>query len=552
MSKFTDRHKRKTLSALLLLLLRGKAKYVAVMLVVMAVSTPFVVSGDTLSRFLEMPGVSAFLRTVGLGSLVSSLNPNYSSDMVKSALERAAADAQNYSVWQRFLNGLAGAVGGAGGAGDPNGTGTVGMVKAGDDFYDSKNGKGKNGKGGDDVKGVMNDEERNREGDPDAMNFEDMLAGGPGGYGMGADGMGGMKDMGFGSGGGGGYLGGGSYGSNYGPYMNKGYLGGGGAGSGGSAAANHGLASTSIPDLKTRSMKKTGQMGRMSGFSWRNMGYRTKGTNMNARINSNRRALFQAAETFTMTASAAKSNAALEHQASYVGSTYDGNAVGADLVTIPGTPTTLPDTGFVDDLMTSADDWSQLARDCADAQEVQGTNISYHEKQIDTIAQTLGNPPKCCNHGAVDRWNGKVEQMRYHCNEVNANEVILSQKCQAASQQQDCGSTYDKMRIKKCSKWKCWFGIILAVLMMIIGAILCITGFGTIIGVALLVAGAALLIGQLVGGTLGAILGAVGMLVAAIFTGGAAALAIGVAYWAATEAVKAGGADDGSNAVNND
>ncbi len=521
MSKFLERHKRKSLLAALLLIFRGRAKYIAIALVVVALSVPFAVSGDMLGRFLELPPVVSLLKSMGLGSVLSSINPNYTRDLVKSALARASEDSDKYSLWQRIF-------GAARGSGSDS-MGTVGMVRAGDDWGKISR------KNAGPVKGVVSDEEIAKGQGADAMNFEDMLAMGEGG----------MGDMAFGSGGG----------MDYGPYMNKNYITGPGAASKNEGMLNASYGSANIPeprDPKTGKIRSAKKMGRLSGFSWKNVGYRSKGSSMDVRISSNRRALFQASETFTMTSSAYKQNPSYETQASYVGSTYDGNEVNADVVTTEGSAS-LPDTGFTGGLLTSAGAWSDMAEKCAKANETESAKISQYQKEQTELAPKLKDRPKCCKHGAVDNYNNNVvEKMRELCKKINTASANLGAACQNSSPQQyDCGKTYDDMRVNKCSKWKCWLGIILGVLLIIIGALLTIftAGIGAAIGVGLIIAGAGLIIGQIVGGMIGTILTVVAGLVAAVFTGGAALVAVGVASWVSSEALKKWGPEDGSSAV---
>ena len=66
-SEFIERNKRKSMLSALLLLLGGKVKYVAVLLVAGAVSVPFLVPSETLSRITAFPAVAAVLHAVGLG-----------------------------------------------------------------------------------------------------------------------------------------------------------------------------------------------------------------------------------------------------------------------------------------------------------------------------------------------------------------------------------------------------------------------------------------------------------------------------------------------------
>ncbi|MEW5950578.1 MAG: DUF308 domain-containing protein [Elusimicrobiota bacterium] len=521
MSKFLERHKRKSLLAALLLIFQGRAKYIAVALVVVALSVPFAVSGDMLNKFLELPPVVSLLKSVGLGSVLSSINPNYTRDLVKSALARASEDSDKYSLWQKIFGTASGGA---------NGQGTVGMVRAGEDWD-----KISKGRGGGPIKGVVSDEEIAKGQGADALNFEDMLAMGEGG----------MGDMAFGSGGG----------SDYGPYMNRNYIKGPGTAGKNEGMFNSAYGSANIPeprDPKTGKIRNAKKMGRLSGFSWKNVGYRAKGSSMDVRINSNRRALFQASEAFTMTSAAYKQNPSYETQASYVGSTYDGNEVNADVVTTDGAPS-LPDSGFTGSLMTSAGAWSDMAEKCAKANETESAKISQYQKEQTDLAPKLKDRPKCCKHSAVDNYNNNVvEKMRELCKKINTASANLGAACQNSNPQQyDCGKTYDDMRVSKCSKWKCWLGVILGVLLIIIGALLTIftAGIGAAIGVGLIVAGAGLLIGQILGGAVGAIFSIVAGIVAMVFAGPVAAIALGVASWVSSEALKKWGPEDGSSAV---
>ena len=52
-SEFVDKHRRKSLLSLLLLIVRGRARYVTIALLVASASLPFVISGETLSRRSE-------------------------------------------------------------------------------------------------------------------------------------------------------------------------------------------------------------------------------------------------------------------------------------------------------------------------------------------------------------------------------------------------------------------------------------------------------------------------------------------------------------------
>ena len=93
-SKFVEKHKRKSVLAALLFIFHGRAKYVGILLVLTILSVPFVISGETLNRILELPPVAAFMKSVGLGGVISAINPKYSNDVLKAALDKAVENTR--------------------------------------------------------------------------------------------------------------------------------------------------------------------------------------------------------------------------------------------------------------------------------------------------------------------------------------------------------------------------------------------------------------------------------------------------------------------------
>jgi len=460
-SKFVEKHKRKSVLAFLLLLFQGRAKYVGVLLIITMLSVPFVISGDTLGRILELRPVAAFLRTVGLGSIVSTINPKYSNDLLRAALDRAASDSEQNSFWQKFLKSINATLPPGGG---PS---SLAMIRGGaDDIFgppelkDGKYGKTKPGQ----VKGAVNDEEKARGEGADGVDLQGLLAGAGAGYGEGAGEGGGLygdlmgRNMSgaFGSG----------SGSGSGPYANRTLLSGPGGTGGGRGASMYGNAvkqsASKVPVPSSPAKVNTKKMGRVSGFSWKNVGYQTKSAKMDTKLGS-KKPMFQLAETFGMTGTAFKEkDSAYEYQASYVGSTYDGNDVSLDVVQADGEGApVIPDTSFTGDLITGAGDLQEMAEECADAQGTHGAKMSEDGKLMDDTAKTLGKPPKCCSSG-VGAWNSKIDRIIGYCNDFNVNEAQLAAKCQNKSSPMDCGS-YSKMKIKPCSKWKCWLAVFLMI-----------------------------------------------------------------------------------------
>ena len=507
-SKFVEKHKRKSILAALLLIFQGRAKYVAILLVVAIMSVPFVISGETLGRIIELRPVASFLRSVGMGSVVSAVNPKYSNDLMRAALEKAAEDSKAESFWNKFLKSVNATLPPAG---SPS---SMAMIRGGADLLGEPELKGPVPNKPGQVKGVVNEQERERGEAPEGVDLESMLAAGrPGGEGAG-EGSGLYGDL-MGQNLAGRFEGGGSFGSNS-PYVGGALSGGGLSASGRSSGMFSSVmdqASGKVPVPGKPQKVNTKRMGRVSGFTWRNVGYKTQKNKIDVQM-GNKKPMFQLAQTFAMTASAFKSrDSAPEYQAAYTGSTYDGNDVNAEAIQTDASAPALPDSSYTGDLMTGVQGMQDAARTCSDAQGTHGAKMSEDGKLMDDTAKTLGKPPKCCDHGAVDAWNGKIDRIISYCNDFNVHEAQLAAACQNKSSPMDC-SSYNGMHQPKCSKWRCWLGILAALLMMLAGLLL----LGTGLGVALLAAGIGMLVAQLVPGVLGQILGFVaGLMIPGLF-----------------------------------
>ena len=454
-NKFVEKHKRKSVLAALLFIFQGRTKFIGIMLIVMLLSVPFVISGETLGRMMQFPPVAAFLKSVGLGSVVSTLNPKYSNDLLRAAMDKAAEDSGQNSFWAKFLKSINATLPPAGG---PS---SMAMIRGGGDLFglpeikDDKDGK----RGPGQVKGVINEEERAKGEDGGDVDLEGLLAGGGGGKdgGLYGDVMGQNLAGRFGDGG--------SAAGN-GPYMNRTAMSGPGMTAGGQAAGMYshalGQAASKVPVPGAPKKVNAKLMGRVSGFSWKNAGYKTNRTKVDVKLTS-RKPMFQLAQAFAMTGSAFKAkDSSLEYQAAYTATTYDGNNSNLAAIQTDASSPAVPDTAFTGTLMTKVENLQTQAKTCTDAQGKEGAKMSEDAKAMDDTAKTLGKQPKCCS-GGVGAWNSKVNKIIYHCNDFNANESVLSAKCQNKSNQMDC-SSYNSMRISPCSKWKCFFAILLMVL----------------------------------------------------------------------------------------
>lgn len=452
-SKFVEKHKRKSIFAALLFIFQGRAKYVGILLILTILSIPFVVSGDTFGRILELGPVASFLRSVGLGGVVSAINPR-PNDLLRAALDKAASDSKAESYWNRFLKSLNATMPADGG---PS---SIAMLRGNADeiFGPVQLKDGGDKRGAAQVKGAVNDEEKANGEGAEGVDLQGLLAGGPG---AGKDGglYGDLMGQNLA----------GSYGgSGNGPYANRTLLSGPG-GTGGSRSASMyskvmTQSASKVPVPTSPAKVKTKLMGRVSGFSWRNVGYKTASNRMDVKLNS-KKPMFQLAETFAMTGAAFKSKeSALEYQASYTGTTYDGNDANLDVIqTDAGAPPTVPDTSFTGALISGVGDLQEQAKRCSEAQGTHGAVMSDDGRKMQDVGKSLGKPPKCCS-GGVGAWNDKVNRIIGYCNDYNVNEAQLAAACQNKSSPMDCGS-YNKMHINPCSKWKCWLAVILMILL---------------------------------------------------------------------------------------
>ncbi|OGS27823.1 MAG: hypothetical protein A3J70_08265 [Elusimicrobia bacterium RIFCSPHIGHO2_02_FULL_61_10] len=244
-----------------------------------------------------------------------------------------------------------------------------------------------------------------------------------------------------------------------------------------------GQSASKVPVPGSPSKVNTKKMGRVSGFSWKNVGYKTSNSKMNVQLNS-KKPMFQLAQTFAMTDAAYRSkDSAYEYQAAYVGTTYDGNdsnldvmQTDADAVTVP------PDTSFTGAVMNDAQGLQDLAKGCSQAQGTHGAAMSADGKMVKQIGESMGSPPSCCSSG-VGRWNGKIDRVMALCADFNAHEAQLAAACQNTSSPMSCN--YGKYKIKPCSWLKCFLAFLLmllfAPLLLTIGLISALFG-GDIMG----------------------------------------------------------------------
>ncbi len=450
-SKFINKHKRKGALASLLLILRHRAKYFVISLLVVGTATPFIATRENISTLMQFAPVASFLKFTGLSNAFLNVNSDgsYSAKDLKAAFARNKAYDKGSSFWKKLLNKMS--------SNTPGDHSSIVMLRGADIFKDGDDSDEKgSGEGADDSNAGKASHNINAE------NLVPDVAGMMKKNGMLGDIM--VSNLAN------------RHGCGASPYMNKSLM----AMNGGADDKYAGKYDDTIDEAGkyiplVGKVKKARKMGKASGFAWKNAGYRSQKNNMNIRIKSNKRAMFQLAEAYAMTDSALTSDSAPEYQSSYVGSTYDGNDINADLLeTDDGGSTEVPDTGFTGDLLTGIADRQEVAQECTEAQANEGAEMSRLAKAIDDHALGMGGAPKCYAHGAVDNWNNKVDEGKALCVEFNANAAVLSAKCQGEDQQMNCSSTYDGQKINKCpkpSKWLMWVIPFALLIMAIIAAV---------------------------------------------------------------------------------
>lgn len=466
-SEFLERNKRKSALAALLLLLGGRGKYIALLLVAGLVSTPFIVSQERLNSVLAFPGVAAALRMAGLGGLVSEVSVN-APDMLAAAGNATAGGASasasaRASFWERYLRAANAPLPPAGT------TSTMAMLRGGADLIGPAVVADKPGTkpaGPDKVKGSVNAEERAKGEGADGVNLEALLAGagGAGGEGVYGDLMG--QNLGDRHGGGAG------------PYAGRAMMGGPGSIADRAEGAHNQVmkkAAEGVP-VPGSPKKLNSKMGRVSGFAWKNMGRKTARSGAVGKANS-RKAMYHLSRAFSMGAMAFGSSVP-EYEAAYSGVTFDGNDAGADILMAgESVAPTVPNVAFAMGLITDVSGLLDDAAACAAAGANQGEKMGAIGAEMKKIQDTMDtdDPPGCCfwdtdwygnwfrsdpDADSRQSWNTKVDKLFDLCTDLNKNAHELSAACPSVSVTKDmeCDS-YKDMKIE-CEWYSCLVEII--------------------------------------------------------------------------------------------
>lgn len=465
-SEFLERNKRKSALAALLLIFRGRAKYVAILLVAGVVSVPFVVSGDRLNSIMAFPAVAAVLRTVGLGGMIEEVSNSNTPDMLAASGNRVTGGMKE-SFWEKYLRAANAPLPPA------SATSTMAMLRGGREVLGPaviKDEAGAKPAGPGDVKGAVNAEERANGENADGVSLEGRPGQTPGGAGAtGGDGIyGNLMGENLGN----------RQGSGSGPYLGAAVLGAGGTVSKTSAMYSRAMDKSSekvpVPGAPKKSNVK---MGKIGNFAWKNMGNKSgKSQAMSQVALHNRKPMFQLSETFTMTTLGFGSGTP-EYEAAYTGATYDGNDVDADFLQGDAIVPATPSASFAG-LLGGVDALQQKAAECTEATGKEGVEMGNTMGLLGKRADTIDtdDPPWCCDSD-VDDWNDTSRALYNYCIAYTTTAAVFDSKCQTTTAAIDCHAYID-MYIDPCSWLYCIFAWIVC---SIIGSIFGLLGLVAVV-----------------------------------------------------------------------
>lgn len=424
-SDFIEQYRKKSLLTLLLLIFRGRAKYVTMALLMAAASLPFAAGSSLFSRIFGMPPVAAAFRMMGMGSGVSETDFKNPGKFVKAAAKNPAPDRTPPC-----------------GSGCGSNT-SLDMLRGEIYRQDDRGGRTRLPPGR--IAGALNPADAGVK--ASVVDFGGIQPEGGGIYG-GATGEG-LK-------------GGGA------PYLSRGVF----ARPAGMISRGDSLYSSamrqagdSVPVPGRPKRANAGTTGRVSGFGWDDADYNTRGSAAEKRPGS-KSPISQLADVFSVTNSVFESgNAESEYQAGYSGSVYDGNDINLDILVAADDPLTGVEGGFVDNL-SDMQQMQKQAHACSAAQAVNGARMSTIGKEMDDLQSGMTNPPSCAGAAA---WNQKVTRLNQLCMEFNGNQAQLAKACQSSGgDEMGCAvyqndTDHDGLIVAKCSDG---FSLLLAIILL--------------------------------------------------------------------------------------
>ncbi|MFH1619120.1 MAG: hypothetical protein ABIG11_04380 [bacterium] len=593
-SKFIEKHKRKSALAALLFFLGKRNVFVPLLVVVTLLSASvFIISpsGGVAGALLHIPGMAGLFKAIGVqwqpADYAGGGASSYSSGELKAIFDKAKAEGKADSFWTNFLKGISSELpSGRESVGLVTGGKEVVNIKQGklSIATGSKSVKGI----------INKKDEKTGGKDGDAVDVGDMQARGTGGGWAGGGGGGLLSRGSGGAGGGAGEgiksaLGPNAPTAGSCMFANKAARAADNRGS--SLAAALSSIAGKIPFIgnpakpsnpkqwKQSSSGFKGKVspggasgftgtGKVSAFTWAEPST-IEETYNSAIKKSGDSSMSQLADTFAMTGSAAISkNSPPEWKLASVGSNYDGNkmndvpiitAIGAPPVKLPPgeEPPEVPEGPAVQKVLQEQVKKMILEDSiiCKEAKETLNAAISldvYNFEQQTAELENIKKPNPCCQPW-VSRWNAKLSQLKSTCESYQAHSEELQSKCLVNFESKNC-QAYPPQRVTwicccnpcllgccgclvcdgggsgKVSWWDKFKKFIVPIALMVIGAVLIVTGIGALIGTGMVISGAAMLIGQLIGGTAGAAIAiggsALGLVVGGPIAGSAILLAM--------------------------
>ena len=475
---FFERNKKKSALAAFLLFLKGRGKYIAILLLALFASAPLVVTSDAFKAFTNHPAVAAVIRSLGLGGYQFN-----DTDMVAQAAHNREGKKSSY--WKNYFKKI----------NAPLPTGKFSTLKyLNGDISDlgpvKVNDKTKNKYG---MKGVVNEANNNEnpnvsEG-ADSVDLSQLMSGALSGAGAdgdyedytGADSSSMEMELGINSA--------------FGPYLGQKTI----LAKGGALNKSDSLNQKVESDFSSRIPRANGTIkqgkstGRVSAFAWnRKARGQRAGAYNGARSGRSMNSKMVAAFSYSKNAMETENIAIADALA---GAVFDGNPVdGAVLPT--GEPIATPSSGAYVDYLNSSTGAIERTTNCAnemnsannDVQPLLQENSVLYTRRFDDKGNPM-NPPSCCKKGKVNAWNNDIDKLYTNCISIHARFKVANVKgCESSYPSMEQCDNYRKARINPCSKWKCFFMIILAILTL--GLLFVLLGGGLIAIIGIVIAAA--------------------------------------------------------------
>lgn len=438
---FFERHKKKSLLALLFL--GGRGKYVAFLLLAAVVSVPFIITEEGFKAFTQKPAIAAALRALGFTS-------NAFSD--KDFIANANSAGKKSSYWKKYFRLVNAPLPSSKFSSLGYLDGKISNLSPAKITDETKNKYGING-----VANGENPKESNYQTNVDLSTLVSSVnQTSPSETPM-IDSMSRSLELGSKS--------------MYAPYMSKRIV----VSRGGAENKEDALANKVHGDMasiaaKPSAPRTSGSNGRVSGFSWNRMGRGKRANAFNGHGKGGVGAMSSMLEAYSYAQLYSEDDITPEVADTLASATFDGNGVTGDTLDTSvetGVPVNVPSGSFISYFNTAVDAM-QSVNDCMDAFNAANESIRPYGEENEKILDSmdLTNPPVCklFTRKKVRRWNNKVRKIMSNCNIMQRELNNASEKCKNVQEASDLQCSQYNDWIIPCNFGQALVGSILAFL----------------------------------------------------------------------------------------